>query len=252
MGEAALAGFVGASSLILGALLGLYVKATARYIPYIMAFGAGVLISALSFELTEDAFTRGGFDAVGVGLAIGAVLFVAIDRMVLHRLGGANRKRSGGQQEEGAPVGIVVGTILDGIPESIAIGVAVFEHGAVTMALLAGVFLSNIPESLSSATGLMRTTMHSQAWKVIVLWVAVAIAAAIAAALGYGVVARFAPDALPFIQALAAGAILAMLVDTMIPEAFEQSDRDALGLIGLWAVLGYALSFFLTKLGSAG
>src|SRR5215212_12219355 len=123
MFEAAFWGFVGGAALVVGAVIGLMAKASQRMIGVVMAFGAGVLISALAFELTDEAFRRGGTDAVAIGLAAGAVAFFVGD-WIVDRRGGEHRKRSGGEQEGGSAGAIVVGAMLDGIPESVAIGVS--------------------------------------------------------------------------------------------------------------------------------
>src|SRR4051812_50198315 len=117
-----------------------------------MAFGAGVLISALAFELTDEAYDKGGADAVAIGLALGALSFFAADWVVDHR-GGDQRKRSGGEQAGGSAAAIVIGAMLDGIPESVAIGVSLLGGGAVSAAIVAAGFLSNVPGALAGGTG---------------------------------------------------------------------------------------------------
>jgi ZIP family zinc transporter len=240
--EAAFWGFVGGFALLVGAVLGLRVGASQRIIGLVMAFGAGVLISALAFELTDEAFRRGGTDAVAVGLAAGAAAFFAGDWVVDHR-GGNHRKRSGGEQEGGSAAAIVIGAMLDGIPESIAIGVSLLGGEGVGVAVVAAVFLSNVPESLSAATGL-RKAGHSARW-ILGLWLAVALISALAAALGYQFLGGASPNVIGFIQAFAAGAILTMLADTMMPEAFEHGGS----LVGLVTVVGFSAAFFLSLLG---
>lgn len=237
--EAAFWGFVGGFALLVGAAAGLWIGASQRVIGLIMAFGAGVLISALAFELTEEAFRRGGTDAVGVGLAVGALSFFAGD-WIVDRRGGEHRKRSGGQQEAGSGAAIVVGALLDGIPESVVIGVSLVGGGSVGVAVVAAVFLSNVPEALSAATGL-RKAGRSPRW-ILGLWLAVALISALAAAVGYGVLGGASPDVVAFIQAFAAGAILTMLADTMMPEAFEHGGS----VVGLVTVAGFALAFLLS------
>ena len=198
-----------------------------------------MLISALAFELTEEAFRRGGTDAVAIGLGAGALAFFAGDRVVDGH-GGAHRKRSGGQQHAGAAGAIVVGAMLDGIPESVAIGVSLIGGGSVGAAVVAAVFLSNVPESLSAATGL-RKAGHSDRW-IIGLWLGVALVSALAAALGYAFLGDASANVIGFIQAFAAGAILTMLADTMMPEAFEHGGS----IVGLMTCLGFALAFLLS------
>jgi ZIP family zinc transporter len=237
--EAAFWGFVGGVALLVGAGIGLRIGASQRIIALVMAFGSGVLVSALAFELTDEAFQRGGTDAVALGLAAGALAFFAGDWVVDHR-GGQDRKRSGGQQSEGSAGGIVVGAMLDGIPESVAIGVSLLEGGGVSVAVVVAVFLSNVPESLSAATGLRRAG-HSPRW-ILGLWLGVAVISALAAGLGYAVLGDASANVIGFIQAFAAGAILTMLADTMMPEAFEGGGR----VVGLATVLGFAIAFLLS------
>lgn len=240
--EAAFWGFVGGAALLLGAALGLRLPVTQRQIGLVMAFGSGVLISALAFELTAEAFDRGGSDVVALGLAAGALTFFVGD-LAVDRRGGEHRKRSGGQQASGAGAAIVVGAMLDGVPESVAIGVSLLGGEGVGVAVVAAVFLSNVPESMSAATGL-RAAGRSAAW-IMRLWLGVALLTAAAAAIGYGVLGDASPDTVGVIQAFAAGAILTMLADTMMPEAFEQGGR----ITGLVTVLGFAVAFLLSTTG---
>jgi len=237
--EAGFWGFVGGFALLIGAIVGLKAHTGQRTIGLVMAFGAGVLISALAFELTEESFKRGGALSVTLGLAAGGILFFAGDWVLDHR-GGNHRKRSGGQQEGGSGSAIVLGALMDGIPESVAIGVSLLGGGGVGVATVAAVFLSNVPESLSAATGLKKAG-HSAGW-VMGLWTAVAVVSALAAAVGYGVLGDASPSVIAFIQAFAAGAILTMLADTMMPESFEHGGS----IVGLVTLLGFALAFLLS------
>ncbi len=240
--EAAFWGFVGGAALLIGATFALTVRTSQRTIGLVMAFGAGVLVSALAFELTAESFERGGTPAVALGLAAGGISFFTGDWLLDHR-GGDHRKRSGGEQEGGAAGAIVLGALMDGIPESVAIGVSLLAGGKVGVATVAAVFLSNIPESLSAATGL-RAAGHSRRW-ILMLWAAVALVSAVAAAIGYSALGHASPVLIGFIQAFAAGAILTMLADTMMPEAFAHGGK----LVGLFTLLGFALSFLLSNAG---
>src|SRR5919199_5965377 len=176
--EAAFWGLVGGFALLVGGVVGLKLPAGQRLIGLVMAFGAGVLISALAFELTEEAFRRGGLDAVALGMAGGALAFFAGD-WIVDRRGGNHRKRSGGEQEGGSGTAIVLGVLMDGIPESVAIGISLVGGGSVAAPVVVAVFLSNIPESLSAATGLAKAG-HSARY-VVGLWSAVMIVSALAA-----------------------------------------------------------------------
>jgi ZIP family zinc transporter len=240
--EAALWGFVGGLALLAGAIAGLVWDVPRRVIGLVMAFGAGVLISALSFELTAEAVRSGGFDAAAAGLAAGSLVFFLGDR-ALDRMGGADRKRSSGPGPDAAALGIVLGAILDGIPESAAIGVSMIDGEGVSLAVVVAVFLSNVPESLSAATGL-RARMSGAG--IIALWSAVAVVSALAAAAGYAVLGDASGNWVAFIQSFAAGAILTMLADTMIPEAFDAEGRSP--LTGVVTTLGFALSALLSTL----
>jgi ZIP family zinc transporter len=206
-----------------------------------MAFGAGVLISALTFELTDEAYRQGGVAPVAIGLAAGALSFFTADWWLDHR-GGEHRKRSGGQQAGGSAPAIVAGALLDGIPESIAIGISLVGNEAVSAAVVAAVFLSNVPESLSAATGL-RKAGHSTRW-ILGLWGTVVVVSALAAGIGNVALGGAADELLAGIQAFAAGAILTMLADTMMPEAFEHGGSVA----GLVTVFGFSTAFLLSTL----
>ena len=181
-----------------------------------MALGAGVLVSSVAFELMDEAYKIGGLDAAAPGLLLGAAVFYLADREV-NRRGGKRRKNSGGRQG-GSATAIAIGALLDGIPESAAIGIGLIEGEGVGIALVAAVFLSNVPEGLSSAAG-MRRAGRSPAY-VLGLWGAVTLASTLAALLGYLFLDGASGNVDAFIQSLAA-AVLTMLASTMMPEAYE-------------------------------
>lgn len=238
-------GFVAGSALLIGAAIGFWVKVPQRVIAAVMAFGAGVLISALSLDLMEEAFRRGGFFATAIGFIGGAALFTAVN-WVLTRRGAKHRKRSEVQTSEeespGSGAALAAGALLDGIPESIVIGVTLIGGGAVSAVAVAAVFLSNVPEGLSSSAG-MRKAGRSAAY-VFSLWGVITLISALAALAGYLLFSRFSPEVIAGTTAIAAGAILAMLADTMLPEAYATAHE----LTGLITVGGFLVAFVLSKL----
>ena len=243
--QAGLWGLLSGSALVLGAAIAYWTHVPPRAIAAVMAFGSGVLISALSFELMDEAFKRGGLVPTGIGFIAGAAIFTAVD-LYLSRRGAKHRKRSGdrhpGPDVAGSGAAIAAGALLDGIPESIVIGVSLIGGTGVSWVAVIAIFLSNVPEGLSSASGMKRA--GRPAGHVLGLWSAIALASGAAALLGYLVFADLPPEAVAVTQAVAAGAILAMIADTMIPEAFEEA-RDHAGLI---TVAGFLAAFTLSKL----
>jgi len=237
--EAAWWGFVAGAALLLGAVVGIFLPIPGRIVGLVMAFGSGVLISALAFELTSEAYDKGGAPAVVLGLLAGSAVFFAGDWFI-DRRGGHRRKSPTGHQAGAGGMALVLGALLDGIPESAAIGVSLLGGGAVGAAMVAAVFLSNIPESLSASSGMKRagrTTGY-----IFALWLAVTLASTVAAALGFALLGGASPLAVAVIQAFAAGAILTMLADTMLPEAVEHAGQ----FVGVLAVLGFTAAFLLS------
>ncbi len=234
-------GFIAGASLLVGALLGLYSGASQRAISVVMAVGAGVLISSVAFDLMDESYGQGGFDATAIGLASGALIYFAANWAVDH-LGGQHRKRSQGQQAGGSATAITIGALMDGIPESAAIGISLIGGGAVGLVFVVAVFLSNVPESLSAAAG-MKKAGHSTSY-VLGLWGAVVAVSALSALLGYIFLAGASGNVIAAIQSFAAGAILTMLASTMMPEAHEEGGA----VVGVVTALGFLVAFFLTKL----
>lgn len=245
--QAALWGLLAGGALVIGAAIAWFLRVPQRLIAAIMAFGAGVLISALAFELMDEAYARGGFGATALGFLGGATIYT-VANWLLARYGAKHRKRSQSpqsseQDDEGSGMAIAVGALLDGIPESIVIGLSLLQGGAVSLVTVIAIFLSNVPEGLSSAAGMKRA--GRPALYVFSVWTGIALASGVASWVGYAVFRDVSPNTVAATTAVAAGAILAMLADTMIPEAFNEA-HDAAGLI---TVAGFLASFALSKLG---
>ncbi|HLP75230.1 MAG TPA: hypothetical protein VK155_20170 [Bacteroidales bacterium] len=244
--QSGLWGLLAGGALVIGAAIAYYFKVPARGIAGIMAFGSGVLISALTFDLMEEAYRSGGLDSSAIGILSGAVVYTGIN-YILAKKGAKHRKRSGDQQpseEEsgGSGLALAVGALIDGIPESIVIGLSMLKGGVVSTVAVIAIFLSNLPEGLSSAAGMKNA--GRKAGYIFGVWISIAIISGIAALAGFTIFKNFSPDIIAVSTAFAAGAILAMIVDTMIPEAFEQTHNFA----GLITVVGFLIAYFLTKL----
>jgi zinc transporter, ZIP family len=230
-------GTLAASSLVIGALIALRFRIGLRAIGLIMGFGSGVLISALSFDLVQEAVDKSsGHGWVVGGFFAGCLVFFGGDRLI-DQLGGGDRKDADGDQESGSSLGIVLGSVLDGIPESMVIGLTIFEGGAVGAAYLAAVFISNLPESISSTSGL--ATSGWQKSRILWMWGAIALISGLASLAGYGLFQDSPPSTVAFVLAFAGGAILTMLAETMMPEAYEHGGK----WVGVATTLGFAVAF---------
>jgi ZIP family zinc transporter len=244
MGEAFFWGVFAGSSLILGGAIGVWIPLSRGFRGLIMGFGAGVLISAVAYELVDDAFAAAdGFAIVAAGLFAGAATFFVGDGLI-GKMGGGDRKRSEGTRAVagGAALAIVLGIVLDGVPESAVIGLTLLEGGGVSVAMIVAVFLSNLPEAIAATTGLAKSGWSRQ--RIFGLWALVMLVSGLSALAGYVVFDGASPRALAFVLAYAGGAILTMLADTMMPEAFERGGR----LTGLATTLGFAVAFAITAL----
>jgi len=239
--EAAFWGLVGASALIVGAEVAFGFKLSRMTIGLIMAFGVGALISAVSFELVAPAIETAEVWQVAVGLGLGSATFFIGDRLIA-KLGGSNRKSKDGDSDDDSGLGIVLGTVLDGIPESAVLGMSLVGGGGVSFALLAGIWISNFPEALASTVNLSKAGMAKG--KIRLMWLAILVVSGVAAALGFAIVNNISSRTGALVEAFAAGSLLTMIADEMAPEAYERSAIYA----GLATVAGFALAVFLTSL----
>lgn len=252
---AGLSGLIAASTLLLGAAIAFFVKVPKSLVAGIMAFGAGVLISALAYELVEEAEAAGGLLPTVAGFLVGALIFVGADWLLSRKGGskkGGSKKRgskkdgsNGDESDDGGSSGsvIAVGALIDGIPESIVLGLSVAGGGGLSIPIIAAIAISNIPEGLSS-TAAMKSDGR-RAGYVFGVWGGIAIASTVAALLGYLFFGGAGSNTVAFVTTVAAGGILAMVSNTMIPDAFR---RDSV-LTGLYATAGFLVAFTLHQLG---
>lgn len=238
-GWAALAGLAAGGALLAGAIVAWLVDVPRRVVAAVMAFGAGVLISALAFDLVLEAEAEGGLVPTVGGFAIGAVTYVVANRL-LDRFDRRNPRGIG--EDPGTGTGIAVGALLDGIPESAVLGLSMVGGSGVSVPVLVAIVISNVPEGLSS-TAELKAGGRSRSF-VMLLWAGIAVACALASVAGFVLLDEAPGETTAFITALAAGAILAMVCDTMIPEAFRTTHR----FTGLLATLGFLLSFTVHEL----
>jgi zinc transporter, ZIP family len=242
--EAGLWGLVGGGALVVGALVAWLTRVPPKVVASVMAFGSGVLISAVAFDLMEEAQRTGGLVATGLGFLGGAGVYLSAN-LVLARRGARHRKRSGDQQpseqeQSGSGAAIAIGALLDGVPESVVLGLGLLGGGSVSVSVLAAVFISNVPEGLSSAAGMKRSGRSAR--YVFGVWGGIAVASGLAALLGYVLLDGAPPQVEAVITAVAAGAILTMIADTMIPEAFENTHAWT----GLIAAVGFLTAFAIS------
>lgn len=241
--EAFLWGLLGASSLVLGGLVVRWHSPSDRILGLVMGFGSGVLLSAVSFELIEEALsTADGLGGVPIGFFAGAILFTIADALLQRR---SKQSGDGATAEESADgISIALGTVLDGVPESAVLGLSLLTSGQIGASMLVAVFLSNLPEAVAASSNL--TSSGWGAARILRLWVGIALVCAVSSALGFRLLDGASPAAIAFTLAFAAGSVLAMLTTSMIPEAYEKAGPT----VGLATTCGFALSLAIDVLGS--
>ena len=232
MGAALGWGALAASSLVLGALLGLARTWPPRQVGIVLAFGAGALISAVSFDLVEEGAAIGEPGSIALGLGLGALTYYGLNRVVERRQGATAQGGSAGPA-------LALGAFLDGIPEQTVLGIGLATGEGVSVALLVAIFVSNLPEAIGSTTELRASGTSEKTIRR--LWIAVAAICTLATLAGYAAADSVSDDLKAVIDGFAAGALLVMLVDSMIPDAARKGGQAA----GLVTVLGFAVAFAL-------
>jgi ZIP family zinc transporter len=223
--EALAWGALAASSLVIGGVIGLVRRWPDTLVGLVLAFGAGALISAVSFELVEEGQRIGGPGTVAIGLAAGALTYFGLDRLV---------------DGMGEGASLALGALLDGIPEQMVLGIGIAAGEGVGVSLLVAIFVSNLPEAIGASTDL-REAGHRPA-AIRRLWAAVAGVCTLATVAGFALADATSGDLQAAINGFAAGALLVMLIDSMIPEAARKAGRPA----GLVTVVGFSVAAALS------
>jgi len=230
-----------ASAVLLGALAALFMSIPKKVTGFIMAFGTGTLIGAAAFELLDESLDSGGIQATALGFAAGSIVYTVFDLYISNK-GGRDRKRSSkGSSGKGdqSGLGIFAGTVMDAIPESIMLGASLLAGKGVSLVLVVSIFISNIPEGLSSTIGL-RKNGYSRA-KIGLMWACVLLISGLAAMGGYLFLEQLSGEMKAAIGAFAGGGIIAMICSTMMPEAFEEGGP----IVGFIASMGLLASLLL-------
>jgi ZIP family zinc transporter len=228
-------GALAASSLVIGARLGLVRVWPGQLVGLVLAFGAGALISAVSFDLAEEGAQVGGPAFMGLGLAVGAITYFTLNRLV-----GRRSRRGNGQAGGNAGTALALGAFLDGIPEQTVLGIGIAAGEGVSVGLLVAIFVSNLPEAIGSSTEMRAAGSHAEAIRR--LWVLVALICTAATVAGYAIADNVSGDLNAAVDGFAAGALLVMLIDSMIPDAVRKGG-DVSGLV---TVLGFAVAAALS------
>jgi ZIP family zinc transporter len=230
MVEAILIGALSASSLVLGVFIAFVHRWSPRQIGVVLAFGAGALISAVTFELVEEGVGLAGLRWTAVGLAGGAITYYLLDGMIERR------------PASGAGAALALGAFLDGIPEQMVLGIGLASGEGVSIGLLVAIFISNLPEAVGSATQMLDG--GERRGPILRLWLAVAAICTVASGVGYAIGDTASDELRAVIDGFAAGALLVMLIDSMIPDAYKGCGRPA----GLATTLGFAVALALSTL----
>jgi ZIP family zinc transporter len=241
MWSALLWGGISGSAALIGAVMALLLPIPKKVVAYIMSFGTGVLIGAAAYELLGHSVQEAGIGATSIGFIAGAGIFTLFD-LFISKQGGEKRKRSGEHSSNHSGMAIFGGTVMDAVPESIMIGASLLEKQTVNWLLVIAIFISNIPEGISSTIGLKKGGYSTK--KVLVLWLCVLFISAFSSWGGFTFLEQASPNTTAMIASFAGGAIIAMIASTMMPEAFQEGGPS----VGIITALGLLTSLILDSL----
>ena len=254
MGEAVVFGVIASSALVVGSVVGTRLRLSERVLAFMLAFASGALMSALAFELFEDAYEKSGAWVAGFAFVAGAGVFVGVssglDRWIARAAPGPrppkierevateDARASQSSRSAGAGFALLAAVTLDGVPENVALGISLTEETG-GIALLLAIFASNFPEALVGAAA-MQESGRTAAFAV-AIWTAAGILLAVAVVAGQAVFPAD-PEAVSIPLAFAGGAVIASLADTLMPEAFEGGGPT----VAFATVAGFLLSYVLS------
>ena len=239
-------GLFAGASLLFGSAIGYFVPLGKKIPSLVMAFGSGALLSSISFDLMPSAYKHGGILTTSIGFVVGGLIFTFSDFLLSHK-GASHRKRSSDLQKseaehQGSGLALAAGALIDGIPESIVLGLGLIANNEISIVTLFAVLISNVPEALSSTVGMKkngRTPVY-----IFSIWFFIILISGLSSLAGFTLLNDFSPEFISIITALAAGSMLTMVADTMIPEAYSEVNSKA----GLAILAGFLLTFYLGKL----
>ena len=234
IGKAVLFAVIASAALPLGAWLGVTHPPARRVTAALLAFASGALITAVAFELFEHAFSQGGAWRAGGSFLAGATAFIVVDTWLDRQT--QRRLAAGGA----VGFALLAGVILDGLPENLAMGVGLIESGSAT--LLVAIFVSNLPEAIVGAQKMGEAGLNHR--RIMLMWSVTAVVLALAVVAGYGAFGGLDDTTLAWPLGFAAGAVLASLADTLMPEAYEEARHDP--RIAYFTALGFLLSFLVS------
>ena len=241
-------GFVASIPLLIGSVLAMFVNFPRQIVASIMAFGSGVLIAALSFSLMQEAFEQSqSLISVILGFLFGGISYTLANFLLNKRSKGELKKRKkshsevGGGGKEATGLALLVGSVMDNIPENMALGISLVTGGVVNIVLIAAIFISNFPEGLASSSGMLHNGKSRK--HIIGLWSLAVVIGTASTAIGFRIHFSQADPSGINSDIICSGAILVMLAESMMPEAYEEGGMK----IGIATMIGFGIVFYSWK-----